>query len=312
MAGKTSTSQAKASAAAPSRGSVISALILTGLIVTAVSGWAWWHYVRSNPQRVFGAMLENNLRTKGVSNRIEQRATGQSLDQTVQLTTGPAHGVHAETKLSQDGDNTSTVKTEIIGTPYEEFVRYTDIQTTQKREDGGELDFSGIKNIWGRTGPEAGAKSEPTGDLYNQSVLDVVPFANIPAQARGQILALIREKNVYEVDYARMERTIRNGRPVYTYPVFLRPEPYVTMLKELGRNIGLTQLANVDPSVYKDSEKIQFIFEVDVWTRQLTKISYPGGARTETLSAFGIKRSENLPQQSIPVGDLQSKLQSIK
>jgi hypothetical protein len=84
------------------------------------------------------------------------------------------------------------------------------------------------------------------------------------------------------------------------------------MLKQLGHDIGLTQLENVDPSTYANSTPVDFQVSVDVWSGQLRSINYTSGDRTESLSGYGIKSTIKPPEKYISIEELQAKVQAIQ
>ncbi len=287
---------------------------ILALIIFICSGYAWWwHSVRSNPERVFNAMLENNLKTTGVTDRLVASNGQQGLDQTIRLMTSPRHLAHAHTILSQSGSNAASVKTETIGTPTADYVRYLAVDTGASGGTGNKFDFSKVENLWGKAAVAEGTEqTETTGELYNQTVLAVVPIGNLPLKTRRALLDQIKSENVYTVDYSKVERTIRNGRPEYSYPVSIKADSYVGVLKSFARSLGLTNLERVDPSEYAGGEPIQITLGVDVWSQRLTRIEYDGGSRTETLSGFGGQINTVLPKETIPIEELQMRVQSLQ
>ncbi len=297
---------------APSNRGFIATIIILATVILIGSGWAWWHFIRSNPERVFNAMLTNNLRTTSVTRKITQSSGEQSLEQTVQLFMAPGHITHGRTTLTQTGDESAVVVTETIGTPFIDYIRYLDIVSNQKNEKGEKLNFSNIKNLWGKSPVVSGAEDQTTGELYNESVLGVVPFANLPADQRERLLEFMKSNEVYKPDYANVERVIKNGRPSYIYTVAVEPAAYVALLKELAREVGLNQLEGVDPSVYKNSSPLSFQLVVDVWSRQLSGIIYNNGARVEELTSYGAKGNAVVPENTIPLRELQNRVQSIQ
>lgn len=284
--------------------------IAAAVVIFVINGWAWWHFVRSNPERTFYASLENSLRTQGLTRTVEQASNGQSLEQGVQLNVGSQHVARSESTIKQEGEVNATIKTEQISTPKQDFVRYTTIDTTQKGENGQDLDFSELLGLWGKS--DVADQTGAAGELYNESVLGVVPVGNLRSADRQAIMKFIKEKNVYTVDGKSVKRDIKNGRPVYTYEVTVTPEAYIGMLKLFGKAVGLKQLENVDPASYKDTEPLTFLMDVDVWGRQLSSISFGAGERTESFGSYGVARSVVLPKESVPLDELQARLQAVQ
>ncbi len=302
-----------------SRGSVqnffsrISPLEIT--ILAAVlfigSGVIWWNRVYTNPQRVFTGMLENSLRTNGVSRHVVQTGNGQDLNEISQLSIGASQTAQSLTTLTQGSDASTVVQTETIGTPTRDYTRYTSIQTDQKSTSGQSLDFSKVLGVWGDNENDSD-KTVTNGELYNESTLGIVPFGNLSAKSRSQLLKSIADNNVYEVDYSKVARQRHGLRQVYVYTVNVDASKYVQVLKDFAKASGLNHLESLDPANYTGSDKLNFTLSVDVLSRQLTRIVYADGSRTEDLSGYNAIKNVNLPTDTITIDELQSRLQQIQ
>ncbi len=274
------------------------------VIIFGASGWAWWHYIRSNPDRTFYAAVQNSISTYGMTKTVTQESGDQKLNQKVALSVAGQNVAQGATNVSQAGDTNAHIKTQVISSPTEEYVRYTEINTDQKKANGDAMDFSKLVGIWGKSEASRG------GDTFNETVLGVVPVGNLSGAQRQSLMHLIHDKQVYK--FKAPQHAIVNGRPVYTYDVTVAPEAYVGMLKEFAKSMGMSQLDSVDPTNYKDAEPLTFKLKVDVWAQQLTGIEYSGGQRNETIGSYGIPRHVDLPKDSISIEDLQTKLQEAQ
>lgn len=277
------------------------------LVISLLGLNAWYRSIYSDPRRVFSAMLENSLRTESVTKVISQGDDTQSLKQTVRLQTGVHHVAQSSTELSQTGLANAQVTTESIGTPSSDFVRYVSIATDQKSASGADLDFSKVVGVWGKT-PAGGSTS---GELYNESVLGVIPTGNLPADKRKEIIALAEKLDVYKVEYANVKRGTQNGRPTYQYTVKVLPAAYVELLKTYAAMSGLTHLADINPSSYENSDSIEFELTIDVLTRRLSSITYANG-RKENYISYGSMPEVIPPSETVTVEELQSRLQEIE
>ncbi len=286
-------------------------IFLIAAVLFIGSGWFWWRNIASSPKKVFYDMLDNNLRSRGGARRVEQSNGGQKLEQTLQVQNGAQNIVRSSTILSQGEAGATKVTTESIGTPSEDYIRYVDITTDQKGKDGKDFDFSNVLGTWGKSSPAAEGL-QPAGQLYSEAVLGVVPTGYVAPEARQQLLKLIREQNVYDIDFSSVKRETKGGRPRYIYSAKVDPEKYVTMLKQFGSVVGLKQLETFDPSSFRDSPPLQFDLEVDVWSRQLTHLNFTGSERKESYSSYGIESLVSFPENSIPVEELQQRLQSLQ
>jgi len=282
--------------------------VASALIIFVASGWAWWHYVRSNPERTFYAAINNSLRTQGMVRQVTQDGEGQKLEQKVRLNQTAQHVAVGQTAINQTGAVMANINTETIGTPTADYIHYTDIKTSQKSADGKDLDFSKLINVWGKS-EETG---QTTGELYNESVLGVVPFGNLDAHKRTALMDMIVSKKVYQISDDDVVREIRNGRPVYTYTVTVAPEPYVAMLKDFAKVAGLNQLDQLNPADYKNTPPLAFKLTVDVWSQNFTDVTYDQNPRSEKYGSFGVSKTIDYPKNTIPSSELQSQLQAVQ
>lgn len=303
--GKSKSKQRKAA----QNNTVIKSMLIVGVVLFLGAAFYWLRLEFNDPRRVFNGMLENSLRTRSFSKTITQEGGGQRLDQNLQLRTGETAQAHAVTVLSQGEAGSTSVRTETIGTPRIDYVRYTDIKTDQVSINGQPFDFSQVVGIWGKSERN---EASGGGELFSETLLGVIPIGYIPHDARQGLLDLIRNKQVYDVNYGRVKREIVNGRPVYTFPVSVTPETYVEMLKEFGKGMGLRQLESVDPKSFANSPALQFDISVDVWSRQLTNVKFLASPRNEVYSGFGHEASALIPEETIPVEELQNRLQMIQ
>ncbi|HSX27165.1 MAG TPA: hypothetical protein VLG25_00085 [Patescibacteria group bacterium] len=285
-------------------------LVILAIILLGLSAWLWWHFIFTSPKRVFDDMLRANLRTVSYAKRISQAGDSQSLDQATQLWAGKTNMAHSVTYLSQTGTSAATVATESIGTPKEDFVRYTQISTKQKDAKGKDLDFFKVLNVWGKTGSQQAQLSG--GQLFSQSVFGILPIADLKPADSDKLYKLIKEANVYQPDYNSVQRISQNGRPALVYHIQADTEGYIKMLKAFSQIIGLHQFDSLDPSIYKDHGAIKFDATVDVLSRQLVKVKYDSADREETYGAYGIVNSIKIPNSSVPIEELQQRLESLQ
>lgn len=286
-------------------------MFVGGILLLALAGGLWWHAVYSSPQNTFERMLENSLSTTSVTKIISQSNNGQTTSQSVQIITAPQHTIHSINKIEQDVGGKTVIVTEETNTPQADFVRYNSIETQQKSESGQSFDFSTVLGIWGKT--DYNSKNPyAQSTVYSQNVFGVVPIANLPLEKRQKLLNQITNDNVYKVDYANVAAKIENHRPTYTYTVTVTPVSYIKMVKILGQYVGLKQLEQLDPARYAGAQPVSFGFKVDVWSGQLLSVSYPGSDRQESYTAYGQIENLVMPSSTIPLNQLQDRLQQIQ
>jgi len=278
------------------------------IVVLALVGLTvWYKNIYSDPRRVFNAMLENSLRTSSATKEVIQEDPSQSLNQVVNVQVGEQHVAQSRTRLVQKGIASALVVTQSVGTPTSDFVRYRSIQTDQKSVSGGDLDFSKVLGVWGKTS----AEGTTSGQLYSESVLSVIPVGNLSAQNRSELLALATKLDVYKVEYYRVKAGKVNGRPAYEYKVKVSPAEYVELLTTYASMVGLTQLKDINPQNYENSSPIEFTVKVDIRTRRLAEIVF-GNGRQEKYISYGGRKDVKTPKDFVTVDELQQKIQEVQ
>lgn len=282
-------------------------IVLLAAIIVVATFAAWQYHNTSNPDRVFWGMVNNNLSTSAYTRHTQQKSGAQSVDQIFQTATAPQHKLFSETVFNQTGADSATAVTENIGTPTNDYVRYTSIKTAQN------LDFSSVLNVWGVTEPEV--KGETSGQLYNQAVLGIIPVGNISASERRELVKLMKEKQAYSYTIVETSRSLSLpfGRPTYTMQVSIDPVGYITALKQFANSVGLNHLKDVNPADYASSQKLSFVVKIDGWTHQMIASDQNQGTKTEAISGRNMKKQlPDAPAKTIPVDELQTKLQAIE
>lgn len=283
--------------------------ILLILLVLAGGVWSWWHYLYTPADKVFWGMMEANLATSSYSKRSIQDDGQQVTKQEIEVQTAPSHLVNTRTTITQKDNEKTEVVTENVGTPDADYIRYINIQTAQKGKSGKDLDFSQVLGIWGKTEQSEDATS---GQVYNETVLGVLPIGNMQPATRRQMLSEMKQTSAYTYNLRQIEKSGTLKRPTYVYEVQINPVQYITILKSFAMKTGLHQFDDVDPQQYEQVNPVTVIMKVDVWSRQLQSVTYLNG-RQETFVAHNSKKQLQLaPSDAIPVQELQRKLQTIQ
>lgn len=286
-------------------------IVSAALIVAIGTFVAWQYHNTTNADRVFWGMVDENLQTTAYSRNTVQKSGSQGVTQVIQTSTSPKQLVYSQTVFEQTGVDSATAVTENIGTPTEDYVRYNSIVTSQKSATGGPLDFSDVIGKWAAAG--SSVDGETTGQQYNQAVLGIIPTANLSSAERRSLIKMMKEQGTYQYSVVETKRSWPFGRPSYTYQVTVNPVAYITALKQFAQDVGLTHLNQVQPSDYASSQKLSFVVSVDGWTHQMTRAVQSQGARTETISGRNLKKTlPSAPNETIPVDELQTRLQSVQ
>ncbi len=281
-------------------------MFVAGALLFGVFSVLWIQKVYTGPSRVFWGMIENNLSTSGVTRRTVNEQGGQKTDQYTQLSFVDPVASHSYVDLVQgDGNNGTQVRTETIGTKDTDYSRYISIKTNQKSQDGKPLDFSKVQQVWGKSDQLGG------GQYYRQAALGLVLFANLDNATALEVSNKLRQQDVYTVDYSKAKSTKVNGKSVWTYAVKLDVAKYLTVVKEYSKKLPLGNIDELDPEQYKSSPPIELSISVGKLSRQVVQIQTSDGQKEDYLS-YGLKAPVELPEKTIPISDLQQRLQQAR
>ncbi len=294
-----------------STGWIVAGICAVAILAFALAGWAWWRHVYNDPQRAFWSMLSTSLSTSSVTRHTTQADQSNSLDQITRLSLGDqtiARGLSIVKQPSAVGTN--TVVTETLGTSSADYARYLSIDTKQTGHNGQPLNLSSVLNVWGKS--DAAPAGQPSNTQFlNGTILSLVPFAPLGNQPRQRILQTMRDNKVYDIDYSKAISRKEAGRPVFVYQVSVKPSDYVTMLKTLAHELGLSQLDTVNPAAYASNPPEKMEMSVDKLSHQLVRITYATGFRQETYSGYGLQSTVAIPSATIPISQLQARLQAL-
>lgn len=283
-------------------------MMIVGCIVVVIFGWLWWSKIYQSPRRVFNAMLANNLSSYGVSMQSTQ-GEGNETKQRLQL--GGAPFIKSATKVTEtDAAGAQVVFTrEEIVTPSTGFVRYPEVSI--KGKDGKDLDFSSVTSLWGKQDLSQDQATQGSFAQMLYDIVDIIPLGNVPYAQRQELLRYIAENNVYQVDYANVKRSTQNGRTVFEYPVQVKPDKYIELLKRFDAAMGLNILTKLDPTQFAGEDSVVFTISVDAMSRNLVSASRQGSGSTQTFSGHGAYTTSALPATTIPKAELETKIQQI-
>lgn len=292
-----------------SRRQVTCSLIIAGLILFIVFGWVWWANVYRNPERAFWGMLNNSLASSGVSSRLMDSQNGQKLDVYTQLELGQQNLARSETTLTQNGN---VIKTESIGTLATDYTRYISFKTSSKNSKGQPLNFSSVIGVWSKSPAKvSGTTPDALQHLFGQSLLGVVPIANLTSDKRSALLTQIRTSNVYVPDFSSVKTQTIEGQLAYIYNVAVEPVAYAAMIQQFAHDEDIGNLSELAPAQYQGASALQVKLAVGMNSRQLLRISYSGSARRQTYSGYGEQPIISIPAKTISTSALQQRLAKI-
>ena len=282
-------------------------IIIGAIVLVIISSSIWVRQVYYSPERIFNAMLENNLSTSGVTRTRLQESQGGKKEDIEQVSFVPEAAVRSLQTIDQKTpEGRNKVVTESIGTISNDYSQFLKIDVSQNGIDGKKLNYASVEKQWGKSDPDV----QPA-QIYRSVVLSPIPFANLDQTARTKIISLLKESKAYDVQYSRVKSVKIDNVDALAFPVKINSEKYVGMLKELAKYIGLKNTDDLNPADFKGQPPIEVTITVGKLSRQVIEVTY-GGGQKETYSAYGLSKPIQLPSSTISLSDLQQKAESIQ
>lgn len=282
--------------------------LVGGLLLWALAAVFWWLHIYQAPEKVFWEMFNTSLSTPGVTKQLIQKSEDGDLDQTIRLSFGSGNVSESTVQLSRkdpSGKGSVTSQTQTFGTLTTDYARYVDFKDS--RPNNPKPDLSPLLGIWGKSEP----RTPKGGQLLRESILNIVPFANLSKSQRQKLIKTMQQNKVYTFDSAKVTRQSHYGRLTYTYKVKVKPQQYVQLLQTFAKDIGLGELTEFTPDAYENAKETEINMTIDAASRQLRTVSYADQDRTETYSGFGVISTESAPNKTIPLSELQNRLQKL-
>jgi len=264
------------------------------------------------PERRFWMAINNSLSTPSVVKATETGGTGNKTTEATRFIYGAQA---AQNKLNSVSFKTATsesnVTTETITTPKTQYVRYVNIFSTEKKEGGGAYNFESVIGRWAKqdVGNEASALDNQR-LTYIQPLVTLVPFGNLTADARNELLAYMKSNGAYNVDFTNVQYQMENGKKYATYPVKVMTKKYVTALQKFFTAAGFGDFPPLDASGYPENARVNATFRIDMKSGTVAGISFNG--QTENYLNNGVANELKMPTATLSLDELQSRLQSAQ
>ncbi len=281
-------------------------LLVVSLGVLGAGLYMWYENIYSDEERIFYGMIEKSLATDSISRTIIQNEATRTEQQDYFLTFSPDPVVKSRSEVEQVDQNRekSIVETETIGTRDTDYIRYTNIVVPPNSQDT--TDYNKVLGDWAyRSSDEEKGQSA---QFLNEAIFTFIPFGNFNQADRGELVKLIRDKEVYQL--SKDGKIIyENGRPVYNVTVSIKPRSLVEVLKKYAEYTDIGDMSMLNPEQYDDQYSFSIQVKIDMLSRHLREIGYPGDVRKEVYQSYGLNRNIELPNDAITVEQLQQDLQ---
>ena len=263
------------------------AIVLTGIVVFAIVSYFGWTKVYENPARVFWDGIANDLATSQVIRQINEQSTGTTLSETIRLNLSGGDLAQANTTLTNLG---SSISTETIGTPYADYVKYTDIIDKAHNQKVIPLSLRSLIGVWVKHSP--GTLKSPLTHLLGQSILGVVPTAYIPEPQRQALMVLAHK--AFKPDLSTVSTRTINGKRAYVYRVKISAVNYAEFVSTFCSDEGFGRPAFLRPGNFSAGSTYDLQFSINPQSHEILQINY-GHGHVENYSGYGVPTSITIP-----------------
>lgn len=286
---------------------VLVTVLVFAVLAFCASGWLYWTKVFADPDKVLSASISKNLSTNSITRHVVQADSSGGIEQTSRISFFASEATaQSKTELTQkvSAIRDTKVTTETIGTKSTDFVRYVSLEGA----DGvpGADNLKKLLGTWAKkeSNPEQGTST----DFLNEALFGIVPFGRLDEASKKQLIDMINEKNLYK--YSSAKKEMKNMRPVYVYRMSINIEDLVQILSEYARITGLADPSQFNSEDYKGSPPISVDLTIDILSRNLTGVTYNATNRTEEYSGWNIYSPADLPNDAIPIEELQKRIEN--
>ncbi len=281
-------------------------LYIIGGILLVLAVGVWYVGFCSDPERVFWKTIEQGLATNAVTIQAKQTANGTTANQMMQFSLGANNLSRSLTTMTQQG---TIVKSEMVATPTDDYTRYLQIKTDQKKADGGVRDFSKVIGVWAQG-------LQGSGQLFAQTVFGVslpvggmgVPIGNLAPKARADLMTQIKHDGVYKIVFGKVKKERVAGRTQYTYDALVTPSAYVALMKRYAQSVGLHGLDQLNPADFAGQKAFTLRITVDTRAHHVVRITAPDNGSTQAYMAYDVPVQITVPSKAISATALQQLL----
>lgn len=282
-----------------------------GVVLLLIAGGIWTYTRCTDPERVFWATISQSLRSSAVTVQAEQTGSGTTIHETVGYSLGANNIAQSHTVLSKAG---TTVVSETIGTPTQDYTRYASIDTVQKGAGGKPLDFSKVVGVWAKGDGGTGSQIFPQAVLGTGLPIGgmVVPIADLSTNLRNKLVTQIHADNVYQTTFEKAKSARVRGRLQYTYDVKISPVAYARLMKSFAGSLGLHGLDQLNPTSFQGQPALNVKITIDVASHHVARIVLVEGNYTQSYTSYDVPMNASIPAKTITTKELQGRLSQIQ
>jgi hypothetical protein len=165
---------------------------------------------------------------------------------------------------------------------------------------------------WATLDPGSQFSSAVTSGLFNQSLLGILPIANLAAADRNRLLAYMHDNTVFSFDTDKVKTVTAEGHQAYEYDVQVQPAAYVGLMQQFGRLVGSKGYDSVDPNEFSGASAVKLTVMVDTTTHELLALDQASSGHTERYESFGTTLQPGLPHATLTTDELTQRITHLK
>ena len=283
-----------------------------GALLLIITGVVAYNRLYMTPERRFWMAIQNSLQTRSVVRTVESGGTGNKTIENSRFNFGFEATINRITSVgSKNATTESNVTTQNILTPTAQYVRYTNISTSEKKADGTAYNFEPVLGVWAEqaqaTTPE---EAEQLKLSFVQPQVTLAPFANLNARDRNAILNELKNNGVYEIDFKNTGKQEVDGREFIVYPAKVKLKKYVAVLQHTFDLMGYGSFPPLNADSYPEKARYNAKFLVDPRDNVITGIMLDN--QTEKYTNYGTNIKAPIPSSTIQIKQLQEQLESLQ
>jgi hypothetical protein len=277
-----------------------------GVIITLVTTYVWYSQLYMTPERKFWLAINNSMATPSVVRTLTQGGSGNQVVQDYRFNFAPQRVVQNKVVYTEKSATTdTTVTTEGIVYPTEEYLRYTEF--TNSRSDG--QDNADIDEVLGKWALQVSEDEDAAKLNYLSEQVSLVIFGNYGSGLRNDMLNELKNRQVYGDNLGVPLEDKLGEEDVYVYSVSVKLRDYAEILNKAFESAGYGKFPPLSPDNYREDARVNGSVIVSRDNNSIVGINF--GGREERYGNYGIFETVEKPEATMTVEELQQQVQTL-
>jgi hypothetical protein len=277
-----------------------------GVIFALVTSYFWYSQLYMTPERRFWLAINNSMATPSVVRTLTEGGSGNQVVQDYRFNFSPQRVVQNRVVYTEKSATTDTsVTTEGIVYPTEQFLRYTDF--TNSRTDN--VETTNIDAVLGQWAIQEADDTEQAQLNYLSEQVSLVIFGNYGSAVRNELISEMKDNSVYGDKLSVFIEDNIYGEPVNLYSIDVKLRVYAEILNKAFVRAGYGEFPPLNPENYREDSVVSGAVYVSKKNNSIIGVSF--GGREERYSNYGVLTSVERPEATITVEELQLEVQQL-